>query len=54
MLANKDKGSPEDKMRAFILFYLAVKDISKADTKDFEKALEEAGCDKDSLNYIKQ
>lgn len=54
-ITNKTKGSPEDKLRCFILFYLnSDSEISKADMNEYEMALTNSGCDLASLRYLKQ
>jgi hypothetical protein len=50
-----EKKNPEDKMRLFLIYYLStVEEISKDDMDAYEKALAEAGCDMEPLNYIKK
>lgn len=50
-----EKKNPEDKMRLFLIYYLStVEEIAKDDMEAYEKALSEAGCDMEPLNYIKR
>ena len=46
--------SNQDKLRLFIIYYLAHDEISKDDMNEFEKVLAETNIDSSSLNYIKQ
>lgn len=49
-----EKKNPEDKMRLFLIYYLStVEEIPKDDMEAYEKALSEAGCDMEPLNYIR-
>ncbi|CAO3629200.1 unnamed protein product [Mucor hiemalis] len=53
-IRDAEKKNPEDKMRLFLIYYLStVEEISKDDMEAYEKALSEAGCDMEPLNYIK-
>ncbi|KAI8883816.1 Sec1-like protein [Backusella circina FSU 941] len=50
-----EKKNPQDKMRLFLIYYLStVEEIPKDDMDAYEKALEQAGCDMEPLNYIKK
>ncbi|CAO0789793.1 unnamed protein product [Mucor circinelloides] len=50
-----EKKNPEDKMRLFLIYYLStVEELPKDDMEAYEKALSEAGCDMEPLNYIKK
>jgi hypothetical protein len=50
-----EKKNPHDKMRLFLIYYLSTaEEISKDDMDAYEKALEQAGCDMEPLNYIKK
>ncbi|KAI8377346.1 Sec1-like protein [Blakeslea trispora] len=53
-LRDDEKKEPEDKMRLFLIYYLStVEEIPKEDMEAYEKALAEAQCDMEPLNYIK-
>lgn len=53
-IRDAEKKNPEDKMRLFLIYYLStVEEIPKDDMEAYEKALSEAGCDMEPLNYIK-
>ncbi|KAI8984658.1 Sec1-like protein [Mycotypha africana] len=54
-IGDTEKKNPEDKMRLFLIYYLSmVEEIPKDDMETYEKALSEAGCDMEPLNYIKK
>ena len=50
---NDPARKAEDKLRTFIIYYIAMEQINNADLADFERALQGAGCDISALNYIK-
>uniref|UniRef100_A0A674A9S0 Sec1 family domain-containing protein 1 n=1 Tax=Salmo trutta TaxID=8032 RepID=A0A674A9S0_SALTR len=56
IISDPDAGTPEDKMRLFLIFYItALQPPSEvSDLDQYKKALLETGCDLSSLNYIKQ
>lgn len=45
---------PEDIMRLFLMYYLSVEEIKKADIQEYEAALEAAGCDLAPLMAVKK
>ena len=45
---------PEDKVRLFLIYYLSVEEIKKADMQEYEATLVEAGCDMTPLKAIKK
>jgi sec1 family domain-containing protein 1 len=51
---NDPERNPEDKLRAFIIFFLSIDNISKEDMAEYEAALTAAGADLSSLHYIKR
>ncbi|KAI7897523.1 Sec1-like protein [Cokeromyces recurvatus] len=54
-ICDGEKKDPEDKMRLFLIYYLStVEEVPKEDMEAYEKALAEAGCDMEPLNYIKK
>ncbi|KAI8388355.1 Sec1-like protein [Radiomyces spectabilis] len=54
-LRDPEKKNPSDKMRLFLIYYLStVEEISKEDMENYEKALQDAGCDLAPLHYIKK
>ncbi|KAI8048060.1 Sec1-like protein [Gilbertella persicaria] len=54
-IRDAEKKNPEDKMRLFLIYYLStVEEIPKDDMEAYEKALSEANCDMEPLNYIKK
>ncbi|KAF2894636.1 hypothetical protein ILUMI_11534 [Ignelater luminosus] len=54
ILSDPDTGTPEDKMRLFIIYYICTPYISDADYSKYETTLQEAGCDLLPLVYIKR
>ena len=51
---NDSERKPVDKLRAFIIFFLSVDNVSKEDMAEYEAALSKAGVDLAALNYIKR
>uniref|UniRef100_G1KQB6 Sec1 family domain containing 1 n=1 Tax=Anolis carolinensis TaxID=28377 RepID=G1KQB6_ANOCA len=48
-------GTAEDKMRLFLIYYISSVQLpSEADLEQYKKALTDAGCNLNPLNYIKQ
>uniref|UniRef100_A0A3Q2DUM2 Sec1 family domain containing 1 n=1 Tax=Cyprinodon variegatus TaxID=28743 RepID=A0A3Q2DUM2_CYPVA len=55
IISDPDAGTPEDKMRLFLIFYITAQQVpSESDLDQYRKALLDAGCDLSPLNYIKQ
>uniref|UniRef100_A0A1A8KDF3 Sec1 family domain-containing protein 1 n=2 Tax=Nothobranchius kuhntae TaxID=321403 RepID=A0A1A8KDF3_NOTKU len=55
IISDPDAGTPEDKMRLFLIFYITAQQApSESDLEQYKKALVDAGCDLSPLNYIKQ
>jgi hypothetical protein len=54
LIADPGTGTPEDKMRLFIIFYICTPHMSDSDLKRYEAALTEAGCDLSPTHYIKR
>ncbi|KAM9777764.1 sec1 family domain-containing protein 1 [Neosynchiropus ocellatus] len=55
IITDPDAGTPEDKMRLFLIFYItSVQPPSESDLEQYRAALLDAGCDLSPLNYIKQ
>uniref|UniRef100_A0A673CGV6 Sec1 family domain-containing protein 1 n=1 Tax=Sphaeramia orbicularis TaxID=375764 RepID=A0A673CGV6_9TELE len=55
IISDPDAGTPEDKMRLFLIFYITGQQPpSESDLDQYKKALLDAGCDLSPLNYIKQ
>jgi hypothetical protein len=51
---NDRERNAEDKLRAFIIFFLSIDNINKEDMNEYEAALTAAGVDLSSLNYVKR
>uniref|UniRef100_A0A8B9VZ68 Sec1 family domain containing 1 n=1 Tax=Anas zonorhyncha TaxID=75864 RepID=A0A8B9VZ68_9AVES len=55
MISDPDAGTPEDKMRLFLIYYISSTQApSEIDLEQYKKALTDAGCNLAPLNYIKQ
>ncbi|XP_069586366.1 sec1 family domain-containing protein 1 [Ranitomeya imitator] len=55
VISDPDAGTPEDKMRLFLIYYItSAQPPSEIDLDQYKKALEDAGCSLAPLNYIKQ
>lgn len=55
LAALKDtERKPEDTMRLFLIYYLSVEEIKKADIQEYEAALVAAGCDLAPLTAVKK
>ncbi|KAM4662619.1 sec1 family domain-containing protein 1 [Discoglossus pictus] len=55
IISDPDAGTPEDKMRLFLISYItSAQPPSETDLEQYKKALEDAGCSLAPLNYIKQ
>ncbi|XP_060736203.1 sec1 family domain-containing protein 1 [Tachysurus vachellii] len=55
IISDPDAGTPEDKMRLFLIYYITSQQPpSEGDVEQYKKALTDAGCDLYPLSYIKQ
>ncbi|XP_008938389.1 PREDICTED: sec1 family domain-containing protein 1-like, partial [Merops nubicus] len=55
MISDPDAGTPEDKMRLFLIYYISSTQApSEIDLEQYKKALTDAGCNLAPLTYIKQ
>ncbi|GLH13371.1 Protein sly1 homolog [Gryllus bimaculatus] len=54
LLTDPEAGTPEDKMRLFIIYYICTHSMSEADCDRYAAALQNAGCDLSPLTYIKR
>ncbi|XP_040267116.1 sec1 family domain-containing protein 1 isoform X1 [Bufo bufo] len=55
IISDPDAGTPEDKMRLFLIYYItSAHPPSETDLDQYKNALEDAGCSLTPLNYIKQ
>uniref|UniRef100_A0AAQ6IIE8 Sec1 family domain containing 1 n=1 Tax=Anabas testudineus TaxID=64144 RepID=A0AAQ6IIE8_ANATE len=55
IISDPDAGTPEDKMRLFLIYYITAQQApSESDLEQYKKGLLDAGCDLSPLNYIKQ
>ncbi|XP_071963564.1 sec1 family domain-containing protein 1-like isoform X1 [Antedon mediterranea] len=54
IISDVDAGTPEDKMRMFIIFYILGQQVTDPEFDQYSLALEAAGCDLSPLTYIKR
>jgi len=55
ILEDQDAGTPEDKLRLFLIYFLCSgNNITDAEVDQYAKVLEECGCDLSSLKYLKR
>uniref|UniRef100_A0AAY4A566 Sec1 family domain-containing protein 1 n=1 Tax=Denticeps clupeoides TaxID=299321 RepID=A0AAY4A566_9TELE len=55
IISDPDAGTPEDKMRLFLIFYITAQvPPSEGDLEQYKRALQDTGCDLSPLNYIRQ
>ncbi|XP_037098252.1 sec1 family domain-containing protein 1 isoform X2 [Syngnathus acus] len=55
IISDPDAGTPEDKMRLFLIFFItAQQPPSESDVEQYKRAMLDAGCDLSPLTYIKQ
>lgn len=54
IISDPESGSPDDKMRLFIIYYICSTHVNEMDYRKFQIALDEAGCDMNAMAYIKR
>ncbi|XP_073949606.1 sec1 family domain containing Slh [Choristoneura fumiferana] len=54
LISDPDAGTPEDKMRLFIIYYMCTSQISEDDYKKLESALVAANCDVNPISYMRR
>lgn len=54
IITDSETGTPEDKLRLFLIYYICTQHLSEDDLRKFEHSLTETGCDLSSLLYIKR
>jgi len=54
LINDPNGGTPEDKMRLFLVFFLCQGQNMEINVEQYCEALEGAGCDMTAVNYIKQ
>lgn len=54
LLVDPASGTPEDKMRLFVIYFICTPFISDVDFKKYENALIEAGCNLAPISYLKR
>jgi len=54
IIADPNRGTPEDKMRLFLMFYLCNENIPQAEMDQFEEALKKVHVDTLPLKYVKR
>lgn len=54
IIADPDAGSPEDKLRLFLIYYICSSGMNDVESDQYSLALQNAGCDLASFQYIKR
>ncbi|CAF4952947.1 protein sly1 homolog [Pieris napi] len=54
LISDEEAGTPEDKMRLFIIYYLCTSQLNEEEYKKFEAALQTANCDIQAMAYMKR
>lgn len=54
LISDPSAGTPEDKMRLFIIYYLCTAHIPDDEYKRFEEALVTANCDIKPMAYMRR
>ncbi|XP_049825350.1 protein sly1 homolog [Aethina tumida] len=54
IITDPEAGTPDDKIRLFIIYYICTPHMTDSDLKKYENALTEAGCSLDPFVYIKR
>lgn len=54
IISDPEAGTPEDKMRLFIIYYILSPDVSEPELAKHSTALEEAGADTSPLTFLKR
>jgi len=52
--ALSDKGTPQDKLRMFLIYYITHQNIPSGELAEFEEKLFNLGCDLGPLKYLKE
>ncbi|XP_045480032.1 protein sly1 homolog [Harmonia axyridis] len=53
LISDPEAGTPDDKLRLFIIYYICATHLPETEMNRFENALVETGCDLSALKYIK-
>ncbi|OLL25073.1 Protein sly1 [Neolecta irregularis DAH-3] len=53
-LSETERKNSQDKLRAFIIYYLTAEDIGQEDMNEYERVLLHAGCDLAALRFVKR
>lgn len=51
---DRDAGTPDDKMRLFLIFYICSHQLPDSEVDDYANILQEIGCDLAPLQYLKR
>lgn len=54
IISDPEAGSPEDKMRLFLIYYICGPPMTDAEVDQYASALKDANCDLSPLNYLKR
>lgn len=54
LISSEGRGTPEDKLRLFLIYFMSTKSIAPAEMEQFEEALTKAGADLGPLKLLKK
>ncbi|CAH0560503.1 unnamed protein product [Brassicogethes aeneus] len=54
IIMDPDAGTPDDKIRLFVIYYICTTHLNDVDLRKYENALTEAGCSLEPIIYIKR
>ncbi len=54
IVSDPSAGTPEDKMRLFVIYYLLSPDMTEGELTQYTAALESVGADVRPLEYLKK
>jgi len=54
IIKDASKGSPEDKLRLAMIYFLSIEEVPEPDYAELESALKSAGSETGALTYVKQ
>ncbi|XP_048480612.1 protein sly1 homolog [Plutella xylostella] len=54
LISDPNAGTPEDKMRLFVIYYLCTTEVTEQEFEKFEAALKSANCDVNPMAYMRR
>ena len=54
IIGDSECGTPEDKLRLFLVYFICSTNMTDAETNQYAAALQAAGCDLAALRYLKR